>query len=235
MRTFNSYTIETIKPFLYSFVFTRSITAIHIHHTWKPTKDDYVGEKTIYGMWEYHTKTNGWSDIGQHFSVAPDGTIWDGRDLNRDPASIENHNKGAISIEIIGNFDVEILKGPQKKSVIELVRTLLKVCDLGKESIIFHREHSKKSCPGKNIQKNEFLEWLDEKPPMEFVYIRPVEVIRKDKVYKGYVLPDGKGYVEVRQLLQDLGEKVDWDNERVIIQPPETAEDKLKQIKIIIG
>lgn len=234
-RTFKSYTADTIKPFLYSYPFTRSISAIHIHHTWKPTKADYVGEETIYGMWEYHTKTNSWSDIGQHFSVAPDGAIWDGRDLNRDPASIENHNKGAISIEIIGNFDVEILKGPQKKAVIELIRTLLKVCDLSKQAIIFHREHSTKTCPGKNIQKDEFLGWLDEQPKTEFVHIRPVEIIRKDKTYKGYVLPDGKGYVEVRQLLEDLGERVDWENEKITILPPNSPEEKLNQIKIIVG
>jgi hypothetical protein len=110
----------------------------------------------------------------------------------------------------------------------------LKVCDLGKENIIFHREHSSKTCPGKKITKDEFLAWLDERPAQEYVHIRPVEVIRKGKVYKGHVLPDGLGYVEVRQLLQDLGEKVDWDNEKVIIQPPDTAEEKLKQIKIII-
>lgn len=179
-RTFKSYTADTIKPFLYSYPFTRSISAIHIHHTWKPTK-------------------------------------------------------GAISIEIIGNFDVEILKGPQKKAVIELIRTLLKVCDLSKQAIIFHREHSTKTCPGKNIQKDEFLGWLDEQPKTEFVHIRPVEIIRKDKTYKGYVLPDGKGYVEVRQLLEDLGERVDWENEKITILPPNSPEEKLNQIKIIVG
>ncbi|MGI6225677.1 MAG: peptidoglycan recognition family protein [Peptococcales bacterium] len=234
MRNFNAYTIETIKPFLFSFAFTRKISAIHIHHTYKPTKTDYVGEKTIYGMWEYHTKTNGWSDIGQHFSVAPDGTIWDGRDLNRDPASIENYNKGAISIEIIGNFDVEILKGPQKKAVIELVKTLLKVCDLGKEAIIFHREYSTKTCPGRNIQKDEFLSWLDEESVQEYVHITPIEITRKGKSYRGHVLK-GVSFVEVRKLLQDLGERVDWNNERVVIVPPATDKEKLNMIRIIIG
>ncbi|MDN5323722.1 MAG: hypothetical protein PWQ67_2176 [Clostridia bacterium] len=237
MREFKHYKIEELKQYLYSFHFTRTITAIHIHHTWKPTKNDYAGEKTIFGIWEYHTKERGWSDIGQHFTVAPDGVIWDGRDLNRDPASILNYNKGAISIEIIGNFDVEILKGPQKKAVIELVRILLKVCDLGKEAVIFHREHSSKTCPGKNIKKDEFLFWLDEQPKLEYVHIRPVEVIRKGKTYKGYILPDGKGYVEVRRLLEDLGEQVDWDNERVVVEPgPGSPNGKLERIlKIIIG
>lgn len=233
MRTFKPYQINEIKPFLYSFAFTRKISSIHIHHTWKPTKADYVGEKTIFGMWEYHTKTNGWSDIGQHFSIAPDGAIWDGRDLNRNPASIKDYNVGAIAIEIIGDFDVEILKGPQKKAVIDLVRILLKVCDLGKDSILFHREHSNKSCPGKNINKADFLSWLDEEPPQEYVHIKPIEITRKGNTYQGHIL-NGVTFIEVRKLMEALGEKVDWENEQVTIFPPASAEGKLKQIKIII-
>jgi hypothetical protein len=72
---------------LQRFEFTRTIDAIHTHHTWRPRQDDYNELATIEAMWRYHTQQNGWRDIAQHISIAPDGTIWTGRDWNLPPAS----------------------------------------------------------------------------------------------------------------------------------------------------
>jgi hypothetical protein len=61
-------------------------TLIHMHHTWRPNHSQYNG-LSYEAMYSYHINTNGWSDIAQHISLAPDGTIWTGRPWNKSPAS----------------------------------------------------------------------------------------------------------------------------------------------------
>lgn len=158
-RDFKSYTITEFQSFIKSVSVKRKITHIQIHHTWKPRKTDYHGEATITGMWRYHTQTRGWQDIGQHFSVAPDGLIWDGRPLELDPAGITGHNAGGIMFEMIGNFDQgeEKLEGKQLDAIIAAIRVLMEKFKLTLDAIVFHREHSAKTCPGTGISKEWFL------------------------------------------------------------------------------
>ncbi|HHY72425.1 MAG TPA: N-acetylmuramoyl-L-alanine amidase [Bacillus bacterium] len=157
-RSFKAYTTRDFQLFIQSVSVKRKITHIQIHHTWKPRKSDYNGETTIAGMWRYHKETRGWQDIGQHFSVAPDGLIWDGRSLELDPAGIAGHNSGGIMFEMIGNFDQgeEKLEGQQLDAIVVAIRALMEKFKLSLSSIVFHREHSPKTCPGTSITK----EWL---------------------------------------------------------------------------
>lgn len=218
MRTFHEYQLDELMVRLHgSLPFTRKINTIHIHHTAEPNKRNYKGLETIKNIYQYHTKTRGWSDIGYHWLISPEGTIWVGRDPNRDPASITNYNKGALAIALIGNFDTEILEEPQKITAIELTKFLLSTFQLEAEkSIFFHKEKSATACPGKNIKKEDFLSWLKKEKELLDVQIRPIEIKRKGKTYKGYLF-DNKAYVEVRELIEDLGGKVQWVDNKVII------------------
>lgn len=89
---FQEMTIAEFADLLKRFPFSRTINFVHMHHTWRPRHADYRGKATIEGMWRYHTKVNGWSDIAQHITIAPDGTIWTGRGWNEPPASSKGHN-----------------------------------------------------------------------------------------------------------------------------------------------
>ena len=110
MRTFESYNVDDIKKLLYSFYFTRKVSAIHIHHTYIPTKTDYVGEKTILRIWEYHTKTKGWSDIGQHVTLLPDGLFVTGRNFAVNPGWHYNSHS-SVSIRQRWGNTTNIVKG----------------------------------------------------------------------------------------------------------------------------
>jgi hypothetical protein len=66
-----------------------------MHHTWRPNHSQFNGFSTIESMWEYHTETKGWSDIAQHISIAPDGSIWTGRSWDQAPASARGFNGNA--------------------------------------------------------------------------------------------------------------------------------------------
>lgn len=161
-RDFQAYTITQFQSYIQSVSVKRRITHIQIHHTWKPRKSDYRGEATIASMWRYHTQTRGWQDIGQHFTVAPDGLIWDGRSLESEPAGISGHNEGGIMFEMIGNFDKgeDRLEGKQLDAIVAAIRMLMNKFNLSFNDVVFHREHAPKSCPGTGITKEWFLNEL---------------------------------------------------------------------------
>ncbi len=52
-----------------------------------------------------HVKENGWADIGYHFVVRIDGTIEEGRDLNRAGAHVTGHNARTIGICYVGGLE----------------------------------------------------------------------------------------------------------------------------------
>ena len=109
------------------FEFSRQINMVHVHHTWRPNHAQYRGHASIEGMWRHHTQQNGWRDIAQHVSVAPDGSIWLGRNFNLPPASAAGHNGnvqcGPFMIEAIGDFDrgQDELVDPQRASLISVI------------------------------------------------------------------------------------------------------------------
>ncbi|GGK33353.1 hypothetical protein GCM10010965_27780 [Caldalkalibacillus thermarum] len=159
MRSFKRYSIQEFKRYLRGVQVRRHIDHIQIHHTWRPRKSDYQGERTIRAMYHYHTQTRGWRDIAQHFTVSPDGCIWDGRSLEMDPAGIAGHNQGGLMFEMIGNFDrgEERLEGAQLHAVAHAVAACLERFGLTYDQIVFHREHAAKTCPGTSISKPWFI------------------------------------------------------------------------------
>src|SRR5687767_2587466 len=91
-QPFHQLTLEEFIDLLTRFPFTRRCDAVHMHHTWRPNHKQYKGLATIESMWRFHTENKGWSDIAQHITIAPDGTIWTGRDWNHPPASALGFN-----------------------------------------------------------------------------------------------------------------------------------------------
>lgn len=132
---------------------------LHVHHTWKPDHSDWAKRPDpLYwsqAIREFHVKSNGWNDIGQHVTLCPDGRFVTGRPFNKTPASIAGYNTGAFAVEMIGNFDIghDSFTGPQKEAMIGLARWFYQ---RGKY-IRFHRENAPKTCPGTSIDKDAFM------------------------------------------------------------------------------
>lgn len=146
------------------FPFKRHLNAVHMHHTWRPNHAQYRGHDTIVSMWRHHTQVNGWSDIAQHISIAPDGSIWLGRNWNQPPASAAGHNgntqAGPFMFEIIGDFDLgkDPFDGAQRETVLQVIRTVQQRFELPPETLLFHNMMSSKTCPGSAIDYAAFLE-----------------------------------------------------------------------------
>jgi len=174
-KTFRQLTREQFAEVLHSFPFSRVIDAVHMHHTWSPTHADYKakgGLQTIVDMWRYHTQEKGWSDIAQHISIAPDGSIWTGRDWNSAPASAVGYNGsaavGPFMFETIGNFDQghDRLEGEQRKTVLAVIALVQRRFQLAPETLRFHRQMTdQKSCPGTGLRREEILAELAQHGP----------------------------------------------------------------------
>ena len=142
-------------------------TEIHVHHTWRPNHAQYRGLPTIQAMFDYHTQTNHWSDIAQHVSIGPEGTIWTGRAWGRSPASAAGHNGAHVFMfETIGDFDhgCDPLTGAQFDSVLHIVATLQIRFGLPTDgSIRFHNQMSTKTCPGSSVDRARFVAQVAER------------------------------------------------------------------------
>ncbi len=144
---------------------TRRISSIHLHHTWKPRKTQFVGVATIEAMRNYHIG-KGWDDIAQHLTIDPHGGLWVGRNWNAAPASAKGCNggrdEGPFMIEMVGNFDEgeETLEGEQLNSVVATIARLLNFHGLSETDLVFHRdcENAWKTCPGTGVDRNDLVE-----------------------------------------------------------------------------
>ncbi|MCB1055304.1 MAG: caspase family protein [Acidobacteria bacterium] len=168
-KKFFSLDLDQLWRVVARYRFTRRITEVHLHHTWRPRGSDFRGESTIRAMWKYHTQHNHWSDIAQHVSIDPAGKIWAGRPWNRAPASAEGFNgngvAGPFMIETIGNFDLgeERLEGAQRTAVIETIAAVLQANGLKATDLRFHNEMTdKKSCPGTSLVKKDVVREVGE-------------------------------------------------------------------------
>src|SRR5688572_20677827 len=108
----------------------RKITAVHLHHTWRPNRAQFRGVASIEGMRTYHVGL-GWDDIAQHLTIDPVGACWTGRNWNLPPASQKSMNgdgdAGPFMIEIVGDFDEgkDSLDGEQRNAVCAAVAGIL--------------------------------------------------------------------------------------------------------------
>jgi hypothetical protein len=143
---------------------TRKIAAVHVHHTFRPRRQDFRGLATVEAMRKFHMEQNGWSDIAQHLTIDPQGGLWTGRNWNMAPASATGHNgtaaEGPFMIEMVGDFDAgqDPFDGDQRTAALETVAHLLRAFKLQDKDIKFHNQMTNlKSCPGTGIDRAAFV------------------------------------------------------------------------------
>ncbi|MFH1383375.1 MAG: peptidoglycan recognition family protein [Candidatus Omnitrophota bacterium] len=147
-------TIEGFKKYVDTYNFgTLPANKLVIHHTWKPTVEEWKGESTFYGIKSYYENLN-WS-AGPHIFIAPDG-IWLLTPMRKNGIHAGSLNWRSIGIEVVGNYDTTVWSGTIKEETLAVISTLMEKLSIGEKDIRFHREVSSKSCPGWSITK----EWL---------------------------------------------------------------------------
>lgn len=87
-----------------------TVQHIVVHHsaTSNTISDPYAAVRSVY---TYHTQVNGWSDIGYNYLIAPDGTVFQGRDdqgIAEPDHIVGAHmcgvNTGTMGVCLLGTF-----------------------------------------------------------------------------------------------------------------------------------
>ncbi len=140
---------------------------IVIHHSASPTEVRRYGRKVPVNaamIREWHTN-QGWSDIGYHFVILPDGRCEAGRPLYRPGAhcNIGRRNFIGIGVCLVGNFSETKVPDAQLAGLVNKVGQLLEAFKLGIGDVELHREvpWAATECPGKNFPKELFQQMLE--------------------------------------------------------------------------
>lgn len=107
---------------------------------------DVASHDNVATIRKWHTEPpRNWSDIGYHFFIRKDGTLEDGRPLERTPAAQRNHNTGTIAICLHG-LDKEKFTEAQFNKLRALCLEINNAYN-GALSFHGHREVASKACP----------------------------------------------------------------------------------------
>lgn len=131
---------------------THEPVQVTIHHSSQPTQANFLGAASIRGIQSFHQgPERGWSDIGYHFLVAPDGKIYEGRPTT----AIGAHsppNTGKVGICTIGDFEHgEKPTEAQRASIVNLAAYLCGHYAIAITKIKGHRDFQGTDCPGQAL------------------------------------------------------------------------------------
>jgi hypothetical protein len=125
----------------------RKINKIIVHSTATPEGRDVSVDEVR----RWHVEENGWSDIGYHFLIALDGTVEEGRPIERTGAHVLRHNWDSIGVAYVGGMSIDLGKATdtrtedQKEALVDL---LVELKDAYGGTVYGHRDFSNKECPG---------------------------------------------------------------------------------------
>ncbi|MHC4977373.1 MAG: peptidoglycan recognition protein family protein [Planctomycetota bacterium] len=100
-----------------------------------------------------HVNNNGWGDIGYHYIVDRNGTIWEGRPLSWQGAHVAHQNPGNIGVLCLGNFEIETPSSTQFGTLSSFVVALANHHRVPLYNISTHQELASTLCPGRSLQR----------------------------------------------------------------------------------
>jgi hypothetical protein len=130
------------------------LVKITIHHegTKLEIKDDAAKKIMNIQRWGMGPDRK-WADIPYHFLIAPDGTIYEGRNVyTAGETATEYDPSGHLLITCLGNLEQQEVPEQQLSSLVKLIAYCCKKYKLPLETLASHKDHSTQTtCPGKNL------------------------------------------------------------------------------------
>lgn len=146
------------------------VSHVIVHHS--ATYNDLTDyENVVRNIYLFHTQSNGWSDIGYNYLVAPDGTIFAGRSTGGQSVSRDNvrgahfcgQNTGTMGVCLLGNYNTAVPTDAAFSSLVNIIGWKVQKESLdpfGEQShptnaslatIAGHRNGCATECPGDNL------------------------------------------------------------------------------------
>jgi len=140
---------------------------VTIHHAgviYKPGTDP---AKFVKNMQAWGQKDKSWPDLPYHFLIAPDGRIFEARDMAYEPDTNTKYPlAGHIGVEMMGDFNQQRPSPQQLDSCARIVAWICDQKNIDIANIATHKDVAKgqTSCPGNDfyryIESGEFKEWV---------------------------------------------------------------------------
>jgi hypothetical protein len=140
---------------------------VTIHHAGVDYKPGTDPAKFVKNMQGWGQRDKGWPDLPYHFLIAPDGRIFEARDLAYEPDTNTKYPlQGHIGVEMMGNFETQRVSPQQLESCARLVAWLCDRQKIDTSQIATHRDVAPKqtTCPGKDFYRymldGQFKQWV---------------------------------------------------------------------------
>lgn len=142
--------------------YSPNVRMIVVHHTAMTIRNDSRSPlERVRALYQYHARTLGWGDIGYHYIIDEDGTIYEGRAGGQNVVGGHAYcaNVGTLGVVLLGNFEVE---EPSQIQILSLQWLLKHLADRyglnpgqmtqfhgqSKNVIVGHRDVVSTACPG---------------------------------------------------------------------------------------
>ena len=133
----------------------RELNEIIIHCT--ATRPDWWASRStkakVNEIRRWHVEDRGWSDIGYHYLIDRDGTVMEGRPLEKTGAHTKGRNKGSVGISLFGGFggaaDDQFLDNfteDQERALSDLISQLRRDYP-SITTVSGHSQYAAKACP----------------------------------------------------------------------------------------
>lgn len=138
----------------------RHLDTIFVHCT--DTRPDWWADRRaedkVNEVRRWH-KERGWSDVGYHYLIDRDGTVVEGRPIERTGAHVKGHNKGSVGISLFGGhggsqddlFDEHFT--PEQDRALRKLIAQLRMEYPSITKVRGHNEVSPKMCPCFTVSK----------------------------------------------------------------------------------
>lgn len=151
-----------VWPYQYS----SEIKKVIIHHTAdnNSIQEGRSPESIMRSIYTYHANTKGWGDIGYHFVIAPDGSIFEGKAGG--DFVIGGHtycgNTKTLGVALMGNFEETTPPEKQLKALYALLKVLSEKYNIDlsgsntfhgihSSTLLGHQDFVSTACPGKTM------------------------------------------------------------------------------------
>jgi hypothetical protein len=122
------------------------VNEVYIHHTVKPTQEQWANDATMRGMKAYY-ESLGW-EAGPHLFVEKGG-IWLFTPLSQDGIGVRGHNWRTRHIEIVGDYSEAVPSGETLDNALKATAILLRKTKTPLALLKMHREaQADTECPG---------------------------------------------------------------------------------------
>lgn len=109
-----------------------------------------------------------WPDLPYHYLIAPDGRIFEGRDVRYEPESNTKYElAGNIGVEMMGDFNLQPPTEAQLRSSVRVVAWLTCEHGIALDRVRGHRDAApgQTDCPGKgfnrHLEDGGFRRWVE--------------------------------------------------------------------------